>query len=61
MKAKILCSLTVAVLLFPAFPSVFAEDITNEVQNVRRETGSVKQAARTAVKSEERAKTEKYM
>jgi hypothetical protein len=52
-----------AVLLFFLFafrPNVFAEDITNETQNLRAEEWRAKQASRVAEKSKEKAAADKY-
>jgi len=60
MKSKIITCLALAAFLFNSPFSVFAEDITNEVQNVRSETRGVKQITKTAEKSKEKASTEKF-
>ena len=60
MKSRILACLALTVVLFSPASSGFAEDITNEVQNVRRETRSVKQSAGAADKSKAKAKADKY-
>ncbi|MFA5390780.1 MAG: tetratricopeptide repeat protein [Candidatus Omnitrophota bacterium] len=60
MKSKILFCLALVAFLFPMILSCFAEDITNEMQIMRRETRSEKQSARVAEKSEEKAAADKY-
>ncbi|MFA5159796.1 MAG: tetratricopeptide repeat protein [Candidatus Omnitrophota bacterium] len=60
MKSRILSCLALGAFLFSTIPAGFTEDITNEVQNVRRETRGVKQAASVAEKSEEKEKTDKF-
>ena len=60
MKFKILLGLALAAFLCNASFAVYAEDITNEVQTVRRETRSLKQSVRVAETSKEKAATEKY-
>ncbi len=60
MKSKILSCFALVVFLTSAASFVFAEDVTNEVQTVRRETRSTKQIARTADKSKEKSIEEKF-
>ena len=60
MKSKILSCLALVVFLFSTILSGFAEDITNEVQNVRRETRGEDQSSRAAEKSKEKAAIDKY-
>jgi len=60
MKSKILSCLALVAFLFSTIPSGFTEDITNEMQTVRRETRSEQQVAQAAEKSKEKAVAEKY-
>ena len=60
MKSRILSCLALGAFLFSTIPPGFAEDITNEVGTMRRETRSEKQSARVAEKSKEKEKTDKF-
>lgn len=60
MKSKILLCVALAAFLSNSGFSVYAEDITNETETMRRETRGVGQSARVAAKSEEKASADKY-
>lgn len=60
MKSGVLSCLALAVFLFSASPSGYAEDITNEMESVRRKIRSEKQIAQVAEKSKEKAASDKF-
>ena len=60
MKSRVLSSIALVVFLCSAVLSGFAEDITNEVQNLHRETRGMKQIAKTAETSKEKAVAAKF-
>jgi len=60
MKSKILSSIALVVFLCSSVLSGFSEDITNEVQNLHRETRGLKQIAKTAETSSEKAAAAKF-
>lgn len=60
MKVKILSCVALAAFIFSSISPVFAEDIGAEVQGMRRETRGVKQMAKTAERSEEKEKADKF-
>jgi hypothetical protein len=60
MRVKIFSCLVLAAFLCNFALPVHAEDITNEMQTVRRETFRAKQTEKAAEKSEEKAAAEKY-
>ncbi len=60
MKSKILLGLALTAFLCTTSFSVYAEDVANEVDYLRRETRGVKQTARVAEKAKEKEAADKF-